>query len=372
MEAGDPIKFTRHKDYVFVQDLGRGACGRTVLLQDPLLEENFVCKKFQPIEHSDELFNNFIREIKLLHCISHRNLVRIFNYHLYPETKTGYIVMEYVKGKDIQDFIASSPDSINDLFTQTISGFSHLADQNILHRDIRIPNMLVDEHSTVKIIDFGFGKKITTSSDFGKSISLNWWCEPPDEFDSDTYDFKTEVYFIGKLFEKLILENKLSSFKYQNIILKMCQKDPLQRYYSFNEVQSDLSTTSINEINFSTAERNSYKTFSAALINHTSKISNSIKYNKDIEKVIASLEEVYQRTMLEDFVPSVNIVIRCFMDGVFYYNKNSSFTVTSLKDFIRLLKTSTREKQNIIMQNVFTKLDTISRYDELPDPDVPF
>ena len=62
----------------------------------------------------------------------------------------------------------------------------------------------IDEDGNLKIIDFGFGKNITSSNDFEKSVSLNWWCELPEEFKIHRYDFQTEVYFVGKLFEKII------------------------------------------------------------------------------------------------------------------------------------------------------------------------
>jgi len=73
-----------------------------------------------------------------------------------------------------------------------------------LHRDIRPANILVDNSGTVKIIDLGFGKQIRATKDFDKSLSLNWWCAVPKEFGLGLYDFSTEVYFVGKLFEDLI------------------------------------------------------------------------------------------------------------------------------------------------------------------------
>src|SRR5262245_37146304 len=73
----------------------------------------------------------------------------------------------------------------------------------ILHRDIRMQNFMVRKDGRLKIIDLGFGKRAETSADFDKSISLNWWCQTPDEFQESRYDFTTEVYFVGKLFERL-------------------------------------------------------------------------------------------------------------------------------------------------------------------------
>ncbi|MBZ5499958.1 MAG: hypothetical protein LAP85_26470 [Acidobacteriia bacterium] len=72
------IEFLRKRDYRLVRELGRGACGKTVLLHDDQIDENFVCKKYLPFSESNrqQLFSNFVREIKLLHQIQHPNVVR--------------------------------------------------------------------------------------------------------------------------------------------------------------------------------------------------------------------------------------------------------------------------------------------------------
>ena len=109
--SGSIVESLRKKDFVLVEELGQGACGRTVLLHDPIIDEYFVCKKYSPIseELKDALFDNFVREIKLLHRLNHINIVRVFNYYLYPEQRAGYIVMEHVRGSDIEDHLTAHP-----------------------------------------------------------------------------------------------------------------------------------------------------------------------------------------------------------------------------------------------------------------------
>ena len=177
-------------------------------------------------ELTDELYESFVQEIKLLHMINHQNVVRVFNYYLYPEEKTGYILMEYISGSDLEDYLKNYPENINSIFTQTIEAFSHLESIEILHRDIRPMNILVSETSEVKVIDFGFGKKIAGSKDYDKSISLNWWCEPPLEFKDDIYDHSTEIYFVGKLFENIILEGQIEQFSYKSLLTRMVMREP--------------------------------------------------------------------------------------------------------------------------------------------------
>jgi len=126
---------------------------------------------------------------------------------------------------------------------------------------------LVDNSGTVKIIDLGFGKQIRATKDFDKSLSLNWWCAVPKEFGLGLYDFSTEVYFVGKLFEEMIADFNLSQFSHTDTLRKMCAYDNKLRFKSFDEVRLGLSSHQTNEINF---DKNDAELAKAFLITHHS------------------------------------------------------------------------------------------------------
>ena len=107
-QNGDMIPFLKQKDYIMVNNnLGGGSFGKTVLLQDPFIDELFVAKKYEPEYPGirEQFYKNFLDEIKILYKLNHRNVVRIYNYYAYKENFTGYILMEYIDGNNIGDFI---------------------------------------------------------------------------------------------------------------------------------------------------------------------------------------------------------------------------------------------------------------------------
>lgn len=369
------IEFLRKKDFQFKGNLGSGACGKTVLLYDDIIKEQFVCKKYEPFHHQYKktFFENFKHEIKLLYLINHKNIVRVFNYYIYPEYYTGYILMEFINGEDIESYIIKHPENINEIFLQTVSGFHYLQKRSILHRDIRPLNIMVTDENIVKIIDFGFGKQILEKEGFNKSISLNWWCETPAEFEIGKYDFTTEVYFIGKLFEKIIKEQEIEDFKYKNILNQMCKFSYDERIKSFSDVNKCILSDKFIEIEFSDQEKEEYRSFSRALYNAISEIEHGTKYYEDIEKILQKLEELYKRVMLEEIVPDNSLVISSFVNGGYTYSPREIILVEHIKSFIELLRASSKEKCNIILSNIHTKLDVISRFNQTePDEDIPF
>lgn len=369
-----PISFLRKRDYVHVRDLGHGACGKTVLLYDDILDHHFVCKKYAPQDEGlrEELFSSFVREIKLLHLVYHPNIVRVFNYHLYPKDFAGYILMEVVDGKNIDDYLKDAPERVGEIFTQAVDGFCYLEASGVLHRDIRPGNIMVRDDGTLKIIDLGFGKQAIHPQDFDKSITLNWWCDPPDDFDVATYDFRTEVYFVGKLFERIIKDCNIAGFKHKSVLARMCRKSPSDRISSFSQVRQEMGRNQLEGVAFTEEEIAAYRQFSQCVKAHITKIEVVSKYPGDPDAILKVLEDAHRKFMLEDYAPDSAPILRCLVTGTFYYKK-VGFPVRPVRDFVELLKACSTEKRRIVISNLHTTLDAIPRYDTKAfDDEIPF
>ena len=359
------VEFVRQKELVFERELGRGACGITALLYDETIDEHFVCKKYAPAEElmKSQLFGNFIGEIKLLHLLNHPNVVRVFNYYIYPKDDAGYILMEYVEGTDIEEYISHHPQALNELFRQAVSGFRYLEDNGILHRDIRPSNLLVSDAGELKIIDFGFGKWVSAGGgDFDKSVTLNWWCDTPAEFNSDTYDFSTEVYFLGQLFKKILADVGIEHFQYTGLLSKMCEFEPKLRVQSFIDAEQAMLAAGFGDIPFTEDEVAAYRKFSDALFSTISKVDTGTKYITDGAEVLRKLEDTCRRTLLEESLPKNTLLIRCFLNGAYYFAQ-TWIDVATVKRFLDLFRSCSVERQQIILSNLYARLDALDRYD---------
>lgn len=280
--------------------------------------------------------------------------------------------MEFVDGFEISDYVMQNPDHLDDIFVQTIRGFRHLEENNILHRDIRPANIMVSHDGIVKIIDFGFGKKVILEGDFEKSISLNWRYSVPLDFNEGTYNFCTEIYFVGKLFEEILRELEIQDFSYGHILDQMIQTSPRNRINSFFELDRLILKDQSGGVDFSTEEKKIYKNFVSDLQKVFSQIETGSQYVKDIEQIIKSLEDVYRNSLLEDFVQNPQTVARCFVKGPYYFSKSVEVSVYDLRLFIQLLKELSVDKQKIVINNLWQRLDKIQRYTIPPDDDLPF
>ncbi len=374
MNNGEIITFDTKKNFTFVKPLGDGGMGDTYLFKDETTDMLFAIKKYVPKDqrYIDDHYARFVDEIKILFNISHPNIVRIYNYYLYPSAKTGFLQMEYVDGKTIDEFHPFPWDekSWNEIFCEVISAFEYLEKNHILHRDVRPANILIDKDNNVKLIDFGFGKQIEEATSSDNSILLNWPAtEMPNEVVlNKEYNEQTEIYFVGTLFRHL-LQIDYDDFKFKHILEKMTKIDPAERYSSFVEITNDISEGVIGEIGFSDKEKEIYRAFSSKLADH---INHYIeKYNpiNDIQTTLSKMAEIIRNSSLEECIQDNSKLIGCFISGGYNYNPRKNIEVQTVIDFYKFVSSLPMSKRKIVFDNIYNKLSTISVYvndDELP------
>jgi len=380
MAVPSKIKFDRPAQYTYVSTIGEGACGETIRVRDEGIDCDLVIKKFRPFfkEKDDptlfrDLLARFKDEARILFRINHRNIVRVFNFFDYSENDTSYIVMEFVDGVDVVDFLKVNPSCGNAVFEGVVDAFSHLHEKVILHRDIRPANILIDRDGVTKLIDFGFGKlpAKNISGSISKSVSLNWWCDRPPEFNDGVYDFQTEVYFVGKLFEAIIDQCSLEGFRYANIVSGMSEQDRSKRYKSFTILKNMIVENRFDEVDFTDEEISNYRTFTYEIFDVISSVGSDTKFERDENRIIEQLEDIYRRSMLESTLPSPKNLIRIFCKGNFTFRVKSKIHVSNLKNFIVDFRKMPNEKKLIIVENIIARFESVEKkdpaiYDEIP------
>jgi serine/threonine-protein kinase len=195
-------------------------------------------------------------------------------------------------------------------------------------------------------------------------VSLAWRYERPDEFQDSIYDFRTEIYFIGKLFESLIAEYNITGFRYNAILKKMIIKAHDNRIKSFIDIKESIITDSyVFDEYFTGDEKELFQNFMDQVISIYSSIDANCEYN-NIDQIAIELEEVYKNNALDYEVKNIVGISRTFTKGNYRYYKNKVVHVYLLKEFIQFIKGSSMEKKNIIMLNINNRLRTIKRSEE--------
>lgn len=374
LNPGQSVEFGTKKRFKYVRPLGSGGTGDTHLFEDETTHMLFAIKKYAPkdLDCIDDHYERFVDEIKILYAISHPSIVRVYDYYLYPEAKTGYIQMEFIDGTSIDMFqpATSQGKQWYDVFMEVIVAFDYLEANRILHRDIRPANIMIDKDEKVKIIDFGFGKKLQSTELGGKSVLLNW---PVTELPEEThlygeYDHQSEIYFVGKLFQSLLGDTTKNSPLY-HIIEKMIISNRSERYASFSDVLHAISAGILGAIDFSDDERNVFVSFADHLVNHIYHFKEEFQPIREINQVLSSLGAVIQESALEYYIQVNDKLIKCFVTCGFGYRPTTDIPVSDLREFYELLLRLSPRKQRIVLDNLCTRLSQIRvkvSYDDVP------
>lgn len=280
--------------------------------------------------------------------------------------------MEYIKGTSIDKHVVFPWTKIwEDLFAEAISAFEYLEDNNILHRDIRPANILIDENDNLKIIDFGFSKK-TDEYSGDNSIILNW---PATEFPEEVvknydYDEQTEIYFLGYLFKRIIA-NQDDEFSYMHIIDKMTKINPTERYLSFHEIMKDIREGVLTETEFSVSEKNTYIEFADSISSHINYHIDKYSPISDISSSLSTLSTLIRKSALEEYIQDNSDLIACFITNGYNYSKRKNIKVKTVTDFYSMLINLPEYKKKIIFDNLFNRLSSIDvKIDD--DEELPF
>ena len=188
------------------------------------------------IEKSKDLFNYLNGEATILNNLDHPNIVKLKQ--VKKSKKHFYLVMEYCNGGDLQNFFqkyqeknksAFSEEIVQYLMRQIMSAMHYLHSRNIIHRDIKLKNILLkfdseeDKNnlnimkSQVKITDFGFA----TNNTLVTTEVRNVWSMDPYIHKKLTingrikklgYDSKIDVWCLGSIcYEMLIGKSAFDS-----------------------------------------------------------------------------------------------------------------------------------------------------------------
>ena len=385
-QNGDIIPFIKQKDYIMVNnDLGDGSFGKTVLLQDPFIDELFVAKKYEPEYDGikEQFYKNFLDEIKILYKLNHKNIVRIYNYYAYENIFTGYILMEYIDGKNIGDFIGDycapfEDTTLDDVFLQLIDAFCYIEAHGIIHRDIREGNILIDKSGTVKVIDFGIGK-ITAKADGGDADSLvadiNRAASDtvPQEYYDGIYTNLTDMFYLAELFGRLIDNAKncdRTNFSYNDILNKMMEKRPENRFESFAAIQEAIGKHDFLHMQISAEDRRIYQNFTNLVYDSLTSYVSEPRFNTDCVIFISRLEKALMTNLFETVIQKNADVIGSVVDSRYLYNNRVDIPNAIVRKFLDWFRASTPQSQALVLNNFISKISNIKIVE--PEPELPF
>jgi len=272
---------TNINDYIITEYIDSGGFGSVYKAEKDgnyyaikIFREDYVLK-----EYRDKGENNRIqREIDIMKSVSHPNLIKYVDD--FREQVNGdpsyFLVMKFAPGVTLRKIVNGNKlnqDKVNAIFLNILDAINALhnirgtdEDKGIIHRDLKPENIIVNG-TDVKILDYGISKVIdyTTITNSGDVMGSPVYMSPEQIRDSKNIDKRSDLYTLGvilyemltnnlpyefsslpELYDKIINHspipprrwNILVQNQYENIILKLLEKQPYQRFHNIAELKT--------------------------------------------------------------------------------------------------------------------------------------
>ena len=141
--------------------LGEGGMGAVYAAEDTLLDIKVALKSLRAeLTKTPELAERFREEAKIQVKLNNPHIVKLYTFM--REGQDYYIVMEFVEGRTLGSFVErvgrlGYRDAIQ-IMAQTLDGLEHAHRLGVIHRDIKLNNIMITPEGTVKVMDFGIAR----------------------------------------------------------------------------------------------------------------------------------------------------------------------------------------------------------------------
>jgi aurora kinase, other len=190
----------KKSDFYFDKIIGSGKFGVVYKGREMLTYQDVAIKcVLKSTIREYEFYNNLKKEIEIQSRLNHKNIVRLYGY--FHDTQCIYLVMEYVSQGNLYEFLHNKKTLTEPqaafLLSQLLNGLLYLQTRNIIHRDIKLENLLLTPDFTLKICDFGWATQVlhTTNTFCGTLHYL-----PPEIIAQNNYDSTAEIWSFGIVF----------------------------------------------------------------------------------------------------------------------------------------------------------------------------
>jgi len=185
-------------------ELGTGGMGVVYRAMDLLLEREVAIKRLRSeYAASPSVLERFRKEAQLQAKLNHPNIAQL--YTLLQDGDTLCIVMEFIDGTVLRNFMPMPWESAVPVALQILEALDYAHRRGVLHRDIKPENIVIDREGTVKVMDFGIAHALGAARLTRERVVIGTLeYMPPERILNREMDQRSDLYSVGVLLFEML------------------------------------------------------------------------------------------------------------------------------------------------------------------------
>ena len=248
------LGITLNDRYEILEKIGTGGMALVYKAHDNVLDRDVAIKALREnFDHESAVVSNFIKEARSSASLVHPNVVSVYDVCEYDGL--NYMVMELVNGKTLKEYIKKNQhlpwqESCN-YAIQIGQGIQAAHERNIIHRDIKPQNIIMDSSGTLKVTDFGIAKAMESDKAIAGGTAMgSVHYISPEQARGGYTDFRSDIYSLGiVLYEMLAGRVPFDGDNPVSVALMHIEEDPINVKCVNMDVPSDLAYVTMKAIN---------------------------------------------------------------------------------------------------------------------------
>lgn len=190
--------------YRVLSELGSGGMGVVYRCMDLLLEREVALKRLRSeYAASPSVMERFRKEAQLQAKLNHPNIAQL--YTLLQDGDSLCIVMEFVDGAVLRNFMPMVWPSAVPVVLQILEALDYAHRRGVLHRDIKPENIVIDQEGTVKVMDFGIAHALGAARLTRERVVIGTLeYMPPERILNREMDQRSDLYSVGVLLFEML------------------------------------------------------------------------------------------------------------------------------------------------------------------------
>ncbi len=256
----DLMGMTLNDRYEILEKIGTGGMALVYKAHDKVLDRDVAIKVLrESFDRESAVVSNFIKEARSSASLVHPNVVSV--YDVCSDGGFNYMVMELVNGKTLKEYIKKNPrlpwQEACNYAIQIGQGIQAAHVRNIIHRDIKPQNIIMDSSGTMKVTDFGIAKAVEGDKAIAGGTAMgSVHYISPEQARGGFTDFRSDIYSLGVvLYEMLAGRVPFDGDDPVSVALMHIEKEPLNVKCVNMDVPSDLAYVTMKAMNREPSKR---------------------------------------------------------------------------------------------------------------------